>query len=36
MNTNEEIGKAMTDFSQGQNGFERAFGWSSEIGKYRR
>ena len=33
MNTYEEISKAMTDYSQGQNGFEQAFGWRSEIGK---
>ena len=36
MNSYEEIGEATMDFTQGQNGFERALGWRSEIGKYRR
>lgn len=33
MNTREEISAAMVDFSQGKNGFERAQGWRSDIGK---
>ena len=36
MNTQEEIGQAMADYSLKQNGFERARGWQSEISKYRR
>ena len=36
MNTNDEIGQATMDYSQGRNGFERAQGWRSEIGKRRR
>ncbi len=33
MNTYEEISQAIEDYSQGRNGFERAPGWRSEIGK---
>ncbi|KAK0119980.1 hypothetical protein ONS95_011403 [Cadophora gregata] len=33
MNTEEEIDQAMRDFRSYSNGFERAKGWESEIGK---
>lgn len=33
MNTREEINQAMSDYSNKRNGFERAKGWSSEIGE---
>lgn len=33
MNTYDEISQAITDYSMGQNGFERAPGWKSDIGK---
>ena len=33
MNSYDEISQAITDYSMGQNGFERAPGWKSEIGK---
>ncbi|KAH7410857.1 RmlC-like cupin domain-containing protein [Cadophora sp. MPI-SDFR-AT-0126] len=33
MNTEEEIDQAMRDFRSYSNGFERARGWESEIGK---
>ena len=33
MNTYDEIRQAIMDYSQGKNGFERAPGWRSEIGK---
>ena len=33
MNTHEEISQAIRDYSLGQNGFEKAPGWKSEIGK---
>ena len=33
MNTYEEISQAIMDYSEGKNGFERAPGWRSEIGK---
>jgi len=33
MNTQQEIMQALTDYQQGQNGFERAPGWRSEIGR---
>ena len=33
MNTQEEIYQAMLDIQNHQNGFERAAGWESEIGK---
>lgn len=36
MNSYDEISAAMEDFSMGKNGFERAPGWRSEIGKSRR
>jgi len=33
MNTEAEIYQAMRDFQEGKNGFERAPGWKSEIGR---
>jgi redox-sensitive bicupin YhaK (pirin superfamily) len=33
LNTQAEVYKAMEDYSRGKNGFERAPGWRSEIGK---
>ncbi len=33
MNTEEEVNQAMRDFRTYSNGFERARGWESEIGK---
>lgn len=33
MNTYDEIGEAISDYSMGVNGFEKAPGWKSEIGK---
>ena len=33
MNTQEEIYQAMSDYTHGKNGFERAPGWASKIGK---
>ena len=33
MTTKEEIDQAMMDFRTYSNGFERARGWESEIGK---
>ena len=33
MNTHDEISQAIMDYSMGQNGFEKAPGWKSEIGK---
>ena len=33
MNSYDEISQAITDYSMGQNGFERAPGWKSDIGK---
>ena len=33
MNSYEEIRNAMVDYAQGQNGFERAREWQSEIGQ---
>ncbi len=35
MNDYSQINDAMTDFSLGENGFERAPGWKSEIGRSR-
>ena len=35
MNTAEQIRQTITDYSNGKNGFERAPGWESEIGKAR-
>jgi redox-sensitive bicupin YhaK (pirin superfamily) len=35
MNTQEEIHQAFIDYQMGQNGFEKAHEWSSEIGKRR-
>jgi quercetin 2,3-dioxygenase len=33
LNSQEEVYKAMMDFQTHSNGFERAKGWQSEIGK---
>jgi len=33
MNTADQIRQAIEDYSFGRNGFERAPGWQSEIGK---
>lgn len=33
MNTREQIMQAFTDYQYGKNGFERAPGWKSEIGR---
>jgi redox-sensitive bicupin YhaK (pirin superfamily) len=33
MNTQEEVQQALFDFRSYSNGFERARGWQSEIGK---
>lgn len=33
LNTDEEVYQAMMDFQGHSNGFERAKGWKSEIGK---
>ena len=33
MNTEEEVQQAMRDFRRFENGFERARGWESEIGR---
>ena len=33
MNTAEQIRKTIKDYSYGKDGFERAPGWESEIGK---
>lgn len=33
LNTKEEVYQAMQDFRGHKNGFERAEGWESEIGK---
>jgi len=33
MNTQQEIMQAFTDFQYGKNGFEKASGWRSEIGR---
>jgi len=33
MNTQKQIQEAMMDYQQGRNGFERAPGWRSEIGR---
>ena len=35
MNTAEQIRQTIEDYSHGKNGFERAPGWESEIGKAR-
>ena len=35
MNTAEQIRETLEDYSRGKNGFERAPGWESEIGKAR-
>ena len=35
MNTADQIRQAIEDYSFGRNGFERAPGWQSEIGKRR-
>ena len=35
MNTADQIRQAIEDYSLGKNGFERAPGWQSEIGKRR-
>lgn len=35
MNTAEQIRATIEDYSHGKNGFERAPGWESEIGKAR-
>lgn len=35
MNSQEEILQTFDDYSSGKNGFERAPGWASEIGKQR-
>lgn len=35
MNTAEQIRQTIQDYSHGKNGFERAPGWESEIGKAR-
>jgi len=35
MNTADQIKQAIEDYSFGRNGFERAPGWQSEIGKQR-
>ena len=36
MNSDSEITAAIADYSQGRNGFEKAPGWKSEIGRSRR
>ena len=33
LNSQEEVYQAMLDYQSHQNGFERAKGWQSEIGK---
>ena len=33
MNTREQIMDAFRDYQSGRNGFERAIGWRSDIGK---
>lgn len=33
LNTNEQVYQAMLDFQSNSNGFERAKGWKSEIGR---
>jgi redox-sensitive bicupin YhaK (pirin superfamily) len=33
LNSQEEVYQAMYDYQTHQNGFERAKGWKSEIGK---
>jgi redox-sensitive bicupin YhaK (pirin superfamily) len=33
LNTKEEVYKALDDYQQAKNGFERRLGWESEIGK---
>lgn len=33
MNTKEQVEQALTDFRSHSNGFEKARGWQSEIGK---
>lgn len=33
LNTQEEVYQAMLDYQSHSNGFERAAGWKSEIGK---
>lgn len=33
LNTNEQVYQAMLDFQSNSNGFERAKGWKSVIGK---
>lgn len=35
MNSQHQIFEAFSDYSLGKNGFERAQGWESEIGKQR-
>lgn len=33
LNTNEQVYEALLDYQSNSNGFERAKGWKSEIGR---
>lgn len=36
LNTNEQVYEALLDYQSNSNGFERAKGWKSEIGRRKR